>query len=110
MTKCFVYVLVSRRDGGLYIGLAQDVQHRLREHNLGRQRSTKARTPFDLLLFEEFPTRQAARERERFYKTGYGREILKARLRESIVREDRGDASHSTRKRQPRKQRQTPES
>ena len=74
----FVYVLRSQRGGALYIGLTQDVPRRLRQHNRGHERSTGARRPFILILSEGFDTREAARAREKYYKSGFGREILKA--------------------------------
>jgi putative endonuclease len=74
----FVYVLRSQRDGALYIGLTQDVARRLQQHNRGHQRSTRVRQPFALVLSERFETRDAARAREKYYKSGFGREILRA--------------------------------
>ena len=74
----YVYVLKSQRDSTLYIGLTQDLTRRLQQHNRGYGRSTKAKRPFILLLFERFETRAAARAREKYYKSGFGREILKA--------------------------------
>ena len=74
----YVYVLNSQVDGTLYVGLASDVDRRLRQHNGGQGRSTKAKRPFTLLLAECFPTREAARAREQYYNSGFGREVLKA--------------------------------
>ncbi len=74
----YVYVLRSQRDSSLYIGLTQDLPRRLQQHNRGHGRSTRAKRPFVLLLFERFETRAAARAREKYYKSGFGREILKA--------------------------------
>jgi putative endonuclease len=74
----FVYVLRSQRDCTLYVGLTNNLTRRLQEHNRGHQRSTKAKRPFTLLLSECFETRHAARAREKYYKSGFGREILKA--------------------------------
>jgi putative endonuclease len=74
----FVYVLRSQRDGALYIGLTQDVARRLQQHNRGHQRSTRVKRPFVLVLSEPFETRYAARAREKYYKSGFGREILRA--------------------------------
>ncbi len=74
----YVYVLKSQRDSTLYIGLTQDLARRLQQHNRGHGRSTRAKRPFVLLLFERFETRAAARAREKYYKSGFGREILKA--------------------------------
>ncbi len=74
----YVYVLKSQRDSTLYIGLTQDLARRLQQHNRGHGRSTRAKRPFVLLLFERFETRAAARAREKYYKSGFGREVLKA--------------------------------
>ncbi len=73
----YVYVLKSQRDGTLYIGLTEDLTRHLQQHNRGHGRSTRAKRPFVLLLFERFETRAAARDREKYYKGGFGREILK---------------------------------
>ena len=73
----YVYVLRSQQDGTLYVGLTNNLARRLRQHNSGHERSTRARRPFILLLSEGFPTREAARAREKYYKRGFGREILK---------------------------------
>jgi len=73
-----VYVLRSRRTGWLYIGLTNDIRRRLREHNRGYNRSTKGRGPFELLRTESFATRPEARLREKYLKSGTGREQLKA--------------------------------
>jgi len=75
-----VYVLRSQVDGGFYVGLTADVHRRLGQHNAGQQRSTKARRPFELWFSERFETRAEAREREKFWKSGRGRELLKRRL------------------------------
>jgi putative endonuclease len=74
----FIYVLRRQRDCTLYVGITNNLTRRLQEHNRGHQRSTKAKRPFTLLLSEGFETRQAARAREKYYKSGFGREILKA--------------------------------
>jgi putative endonuclease len=73
----FVYVLRSRKDGALYIGLTSNLDRRIGEHNSGKERTTRHRRPFDLVHSEAFPTRPEARAREKFFKSGYGREQLK---------------------------------
>jgi len=77
-----VYVLRSQKDGTLYIGLTNNLERRLMQHNEGKTQSTCSRRPFDLMLSETFPTRQAARDREKFYKSGFGRELLKCSFTE----------------------------
>ena len=72
-----VYVLRSETDGGLYIGLTTNLDRRLTQHNAGHESSTRRRRPFVLLLSERFQTRAEARAREKYYKSGFGRELLK---------------------------------
>ena len=59
-----VYVLKSLKDKRHYIGYSKDVNLRLAQHNSGQVRSTKSRTPFDVIYTEEFKTSLGARERE----------------------------------------------
>ncbi len=73
----FVYILRSHRDGTLYIGLTENLARRLQQHDRGHARSTRSKRPLVLLLSESFETREAARAREKYYKRGFGREILK---------------------------------
>ncbi len=76
----YVYVLRSRKDGRLYKGMADDLQRRLKQHNGGQNRSTKGFLPWDLAYYERFQTRAEARSREKYFKSGIGREFLKSKL------------------------------
>ncbi len=76
----FVYVLRSRKDGNLYIGHASDLEKRIRVHNQGRVRSTKSRTPFELIYKEIVNSREDAITREKFLKSGCGREYIKNQI------------------------------
>ena len=71
-----VYVLRSDKTGRRYVGSSQDPEKRLGEHNNGQSLATKHGVPWKLTNQEEFATRAEAVRRERFYKTGKGREIL----------------------------------
>ncbi len=73
----WVYVLKSGKDNGLYIGLSNNIERRIAEHNAGFVKSTKGRKPFSLFYKEIFSNRQAARDREKYLKSGSGREFLK---------------------------------
>ena len=68
----FVYLLQSQTDHKYYIGETRDVSARLLFHNSGRQRSTKNRIPFLLILMEEFETRAEALAREKQIKNWKG--------------------------------------
>ena len=76
----FVYALQSEQDKGLYIGITNDVERRVKEHNAGYNRSTRSRRPFRLFYVEECGSRNQARERERFLKSGQGRDYLRSRI------------------------------
>jgi putative endonuclease len=77
MEEWFVYAMRSLRNGGLYIGISQDPDKRLDTHNKGVTSSTRSRRPFALIFRETCKSRKEAREKEKYYKSGFGREILK---------------------------------
>lgn len=76
-----VYVLRFVRDGGHYNGSSNDLPRRLSEHRRGHTRSTRHKGPFEVVHVEEYPTEVEARSREKFLKTGRGREELKRILK-----------------------------
>jgi putative endonuclease len=53
--------------------MSQDVQNRLKEHNRGKTKSTKAYIPWRIFHVEEFESRELARKREIYFKTAAGR-------------------------------------
>jgi putative endonuclease len=77
MKTFFVYVLKSDADGKHYVGATQDLERRIALHNAGLYRYTKAHLPWRLVYSESCATRSEAMKRERYYKTGRGREDLK---------------------------------
>ena len=72
-----VYAIRSSSRNYLYVGMTNDLERRLKEHNNGENRSTKAYKPFTLIYSEEFPDRVSARIKERYLKSGVGKEFLK---------------------------------
>jgi putative endonuclease len=57
--------------------MSQNPDGRLKTHNKGKTSSTRSRVPFVLILKETCNSRKDAREKEKYYKSGKGREILK---------------------------------
>ncbi|MEQ8323331.1 MAG: GIY-YIG nuclease family protein [Vicingaceae bacterium] len=53
------------------------MNRRLQEHNSGKTKSTKAFVPWKLFLIEEYETTEEARKREKYLKSGIGREYIK---------------------------------
>ena len=74
-----VYVLKSLKDGRFYTGITNNLERRLKEHNKGKSStpSTKNRGPFMIVYREKVKTRGEARKREKYLKSGAGREIIK---------------------------------
>ncbi len=72
----YLYILRSNIDKEFYTGITNNVDRRLKEHNGSKPstRSTVNRSDFILVYVEECETRIIARERERFWKSGQGRE------------------------------------
>jgi putative endonuclease len=78
-----VYAIRSVARNYIYVGLTSDVEQRLTRHNEGREKTTRAYRPFDLIFTESFGTRTDAREREKHLKSGSGKEFLKSTLKVS---------------------------
>ncbi len=72
-----VYVLRSLAHERFYVGITEDVDRRIGEHNSGKTKSTKFYTPWNLVFIEKFETRIEARNREKFLKGGSGKELIK---------------------------------
>jgi putative endonuclease len=64
----FVYVLYSDRTGRRYIGHTKNLDRRIKEHNTGRVKSTKAGLPWRLIAYKEYSFRSEARWVERSLK------------------------------------------
>lgn len=76
--RYYIYVITSLKDGNIYIGFSRDVNKRIKAHNSGKVRSTKSRRPFKLVYLEEVANEKIALVRERFLKSGCGREFIKS--------------------------------
>ncbi|MBK7650777.1 MAG: GIY-YIG nuclease family protein [Flammeovirgaceae bacterium] len=73
-----VYAIKSLLDGRIYVGLTANVSKRLIEHNSGKTKSTKGYRPWQLIYTELLPSRLEARLKEKFLKSGTGKEFLKS--------------------------------
>ena len=70
------YVLRSQKTGRRYVGSCEDLTERIRRHNAGDSKATKHGAPWLLVHSESFASRSEAAQRERYYKTGRGRDEL----------------------------------
>jgi putative endonuclease len=72
----YCYVLRSQKTGRRYVGSCENLTGRIRRHNASDSKATKHGTPWVLVRSERFATRSEAAQRERYYKTGRGRDEL----------------------------------
>jgi putative endonuclease len=75
----FVYVLRSEQKKYLYVGLTNNLERRISQHQNGREQTTSPYRPFELVYTEKYPTRAEARKREKQLKSGQGKEWLKSK-------------------------------
>jgi putative endonuclease len=80
----FVYAIKSVEQSYIYVGLTDNLDRRLNQHNKGYNKSTKPYRPFFCFYVEEYSTRPEARKREIFLKKASGKRFLKFRLKEFI--------------------------
>ncbi len=72
----YVYVLKSLKTGQCYKGLTNNLEKRLKEHQKGKNKSTRLQLPLKLVHVEICKNRIEARQLEKFFKSGFGREII----------------------------------
>jgi putative endonuclease len=77
----YTYVLRSLKDHKWYTGSTNDLRKRFRQHIDGLNLSTKGRGPFEVIYYEMCKSRDDARSRELFLKSGMGKRYLKNRLK-----------------------------
>ena len=80
----YVYVLRSKKNGYRYIGQTNNLGRRINEHSLGLTKSIKFQLPFFLEYTEKFETRVDAVRREKFLKSGKGREWLDVNVKHAV--------------------------
>lgn len=83
--NAFTYILKSKKDNGIYIGSSKDLNDRyFNQHQKGKVKSTKSRRSLFLIYFEEFDDYKSAFQREKYLKTGAGRDWIKENVLKNI--------------------------
>lgn len=85
MSFYYVYVLFSLKDRKLYIGYSTDLKTRFLTHQSGKVRATKDRLPLLQIHYEAYRNEADAKARERFLKSGFGRNQLKQSLQHDLI-------------------------
>ena len=77
-TMYYVYAIKSLNKNYIYVGLTNNSERRIEQHNSGKERTTRPYSPFITLIIENYPNRIEARKREKYLKSGCGKEYLKS--------------------------------
>ena len=81
-----VYVLAGKRPNYLYKGAARSVAARVAQHMAGRVPRTRGLCPIEVLYVEYATDYTAALRRERWLKSGEGRNWLKSTLAARVAK------------------------
>lgn len=76
----YVYILQSEIENKIYIGITDDVQRRLKEHNAGDSKYTKSFRPWWLVNVIGFSDYTKASTFEKYLKNGSGFAFMKKHL------------------------------
>lgn len=82
----YIYVLYNSSKNFIYIGFSENLKERVRKHNAGEVRSTKAYQPFVLVFYEAYPTKSDAKRREKYLKSNKGKTTLITMLKDYFDR------------------------
>ena len=83
--KYFVYILKSIEHDKTYVGITNNLERRLSEHNDGKSIYTRKFKPWEIVYKEEVLDRKSAREKEKYFKTAAGRRKIKVILHKNIA-------------------------
>jgi len=84
MTRYYIYVLLSTKDGKFYIGFTKELRQRLTEHALGKVHSTRGRRYLRLIHYEYFINKKDAKARETYLKSGAGHDQIRSFLKNTL--------------------------
>jgi len=73
----YTYAIKSEIRNYIYVGITNNPNRRINEHCRGYEKTTKPYRPFKTMLIEKYSNRIEARNREKFLKSGFGKEYLK---------------------------------
>ena len=83
-SKYYVYAIKSLSRNNIYVGLTNNLERRIYDHNKGYNRTTKPYSPFLTIYTQDFNSRIEARLREKYLKSGVGKDFLR-KLERSLI-------------------------
>lgn len=76
----YTYILLSKIADKTYTGHTDNLEKRLKEHNLGRSTFSRRYRPWKVLYKEIYNTEDKAIRREKYFKSAAGRRFIKKNL------------------------------
>ncbi|KJD36423.1 endonuclease [Tamlana sedimentorum] len=74
----YIYAIASVERNYIYVGMTKNLKNRLKRHNSGWEKTTKAYRTFKLIYIEPVGLdRNEARKREKYWKSSIGKEKLR---------------------------------
>lgn len=78
-----IYFAKSEKNGKIYVGFTEkDPKDRVGDHNSGSSKWSRRNKPLKLIYYETYACKRDALEREKFYKTGIGKRVKYAIVKE----------------------------
>ena len=71
-----IYVIQSINANKLYVGMTEDLDNRLREHNAGKSKYTATYKPWKIIYTETAENFHDARKREIYLKSTAGKKLI----------------------------------
>jgi len=78
----YVYILHNYSKNFLYVGYSENLKQRISSHNNGKNKSTKAFVPLEVIHYEAYRNKSDAKRREEYLKTTKGKTTLRTMLKE----------------------------
>ena len=83
--KYFVYILYSTSIDKYYIGHTNDIERRIYEHNLGKEKFTRKGVPWEIKFFRSYDTNIEATREELRLKKCKNRKYLEEYMNAQLV-------------------------
>ncbi len=81
----YLYIIQSQSTNRYYIGVSENVENRLNQHNSGNTRSTRNKGPWKLNFAQKFANKKEAMAEERKLKKWKSRTILEKIIRDGKI-------------------------
>ena len=76
----FIIYCLKLENGNLYVGMTSNLEKRIKDHQRGQTKTTKNKKILKIFKIESYSDIKIARKREKYWKSGCGKELLKSKI------------------------------